>query len=265
MSAEYRYPHFEAKDLWSRFSLEDTPAPGDWMPSFDLQDLDGRWFRREELIGVKPALVMFGSITDEAMTAALPELQQLFEEFGNRVELITVYSRECHPGDIYRQPDTIDRKTAHAEAFKKQYDIPWRVVIDDIEGHFHRAMGCRESSAFVMDKNGIVVFRCLLGGRLGPMRAALEAVVKNEHLRGEDRARFLPAVRALGALDETLELAGPDARRDARAQILPLYLLGKIARALHPLPPLARGLVALGVGTLGAVGLGLGLRRLVRA
>ncbi|MCK6546703.1 redoxin domain-containing protein [Myxococcota bacterium] len=264
MTEAYRYPHFEAKNLWSRLSLADTPEPGDWMPSFELQATDGSWFRREELIGVKPALVMFASITDEATAGALPELRQLHERFGDRVDFITVYVRESHPGDIYRQPDTIDRKQAHAEAFQRQFEIPWRVVIDDIEGHFHRAMGCRESSAFVMDKNGVIIFRCLLGGRLSSIRAALEAATKNEHIRAEDRARLLPALRALGALDQTLELAGPDARRDARRQVLPVYVLGKIARIAQPLSPLARGLFALGVGALTITALGLGLRKLAR-
>lgn len=94
------------------------------MPDFDLPTTDGGRIRKEDFVGRCPLLLTFASITCPMALSGVPDLKQLHARFGDRVEFVTLYVREAHPGERYPQPDTAEQKLAHARAYKKRTGIP---------------------------------------------------------------------------------------------------------------------------------------------
>jgi hypothetical protein len=172
-----------------------------------------------------------------------PVLKRPYKEFGDRVNLVTVYVREAHPGDRFPQPDTFERKMAHARAYQQRDRIPWPVVVDDIEGTFHRALDPKPHSAYLVDANGIVVGRLLWANDYRALRRALEALVAGRP-PGEIENKVVPMLRGLGKIDEVLSQAGGYARTDFRREAPPLYAMARLAALFRPLPPFGRGVAA---------------------
>ena len=60
---EYAYPHFHAGLLLEDRAFLGGIEPGEAFPSFDLPTVDGGRVTSQEMIGAKPLLVYFGSVT----------------------------------------------------------------------------------------------------------------------------------------------------------------------------------------------------------
>ena len=175
--------------------------------------------------------------------SAGPVLERLHEEFGDRVNFVTVYVREAHPGDRFPQPDTTERKIAHARAYQERDRIPWPLVVDDIEGTLHRALDPKPHSAYLVDANGIVVGRVLWANDSRALHRAMEALVAGQ-APGETENKVVPMMRGLGKIDEVLSQAGGYARTDFRREVPPMYAMARLAGLFRPLPPLGRGVAA---------------------
>ena len=60
---EYRYPQFKRSLLLEDTSFHGGVAPGHPLPDFDLQATDGSRIRKSDVVGWRPLLLTFGSIT----------------------------------------------------------------------------------------------------------------------------------------------------------------------------------------------------------
>lgn len=60
---EYSYPHFTRTALLQDTWFKGGPRPGEVMPEFDLLTTDGRRFRKSDMVGKMPLLLIFGSFT----------------------------------------------------------------------------------------------------------------------------------------------------------------------------------------------------------
>jgi hypothetical protein len=60
---EYAYPHFRAALLVEDRGFLGGVEPGGRFPDFDLPTIDGGRVTSRELIGDKPLLIYFGSVT----------------------------------------------------------------------------------------------------------------------------------------------------------------------------------------------------------
>jgi hypothetical protein len=177
--------------------------------------------------------------------SAGPALHDLYEEFGDRVEFLALYVREAHPGDHYRQPEQEATKLAQARAYAVRDNVPWPVAVDDIAGTLHQRLDPKPHSAYVVNRDGEVVFRTLWANHTRILRRVLAAVAQGDETPvGEDESKAVAMVRGLGSLWETLSVAGPVALRDVAVQAPPMWLTGRIASLFRPLPPLGRGLAA---------------------
>ena len=196
------------------------------------------------------------------MTASAgPALKELYREFGDRVAFLTVYVREAHPGEHYPQPDTFERKLAHARVYRDRDQIPWPVAVDDVEGSFHQALDPKPNAAYFVDGDGRIVFRTLWSNDHAGLRQGFRALLSDDvaHARGQREAKLLPMMRGMGKMDEILGSSGDVARQDFRRAMPPVYAMARIAGVFRPLPPLGRALAAMGVvaaalGTAGALG-----------
>ena len=116
---EYRYKHFTTSLLFRDLRFrKDAAAPGDAFPEFELITTDGRSLVNDDVFGDKPVIFIFGSMTCPMTASAAPSVQELYEEFGDRVNFIMMYVREAHPGEQFGQSETIEEKLEYARALK---------------------------------------------------------------------------------------------------------------------------------------------------
>ena len=257
---QYRYERFTTSLLFRDLRFRKGAAgPGDSLPVFELVTTDGDGLVNQDLLGNKPLLLIFGSVTCPMTASAMPFLLQLHTEFGDRVDFIMLNVREAHPGEHFRQPGTMEEKLKHAQALKQFYEIPWTVAADNIEGNLHRALDPKPNSAFLANSDGIIVFRSLWASDKKALRQALESVVAGRKPdQVESQALIGPVSRAMGQVQEVMERAGPQAVKDLWWAGLPMALAGRVATIYSPLSSDQRGIAAvltLALGMLVAMGL----------
>lgn len=247
--APYRQPHFTNRTLVDDMDFGAvSPRPGDSFPDFDLPTLDGGRVRLEDFVDKKPFLVTLGSASCPMTAASSPALTRLFREFNDRIEFVTFYVREAHPGENIRQPEELEEKFDNARLYERRDRIPWTVAVDGVEGEVHEQLGRHPNAAYVVDERGKVAFRSLWSSDEGPLRCGLEGVAQGLPTPiGESRRRVGPLLCGIGVMSETVKAAGRGAERDLLKQAPPLYVVGKIAGAFSPLPPMGRGIAAIGV------------------
>ena len=179
----YRFEHLALrivlKDLY--FS-KDAPGPGDQVPDFDLPTLGGGHFRSTDLSETGPALLIFGSYTCNVTDRAAPGLRELHARFGDSIRFVLVNVREAHPGKSTPQPKTMEEKMKHAEQMRDFHRFKFDVAVDDIDGSFHRAMSPKVNSAYVLGKDGVILFRAHWANDTKGLTAALESIAAGESL-----------------------------------------------------------------------------------
>ena len=257
---EYRYKRFTTsllvRDLRFR---KDAAAPGDVFPDFELITTECARLVNEDVFGDKPVILVFGSMTCPMTASAAPSVQKLYDDFGDRVNFIMMYVREAHPGELFTQAETIEEKLENARALREFYNIQWTVAADKIDGDLHRALDPKPNSAFVMDKDGIILFRSLWAADYGALRQALDAAANGRTPETTQSVKIIgPVIRAMGHVQEILTRSGPQAARDLWQAGFPMALAGRIAIFFSPFSPDQRGIAAalvLALGMLVTIGL----------
>ncbi len=257
---QYRYKRFTTRLLLRDLRFrKGAPGSGDSFPSFELVTTSGDRLANRDVFGDKPVLFIFGSMTCPMTASAAPSVQALYDEFGDRVDFILLYVREAHPGEHFTQAETMEEKLEHARALKKFYDIQWTVAADNIDGDLNRALDPKPNSAFLMNNEGIILFRSLWAADRDALRQALDAAAAGRvPERKQSEALIGPVTRAMGQVHEVMERSGPQAIRDLWRAGFPMALAGRIATFFSPLSPEQRGIAAvltLALGMLAALGL----------
>lgn len=244
---EYLYEHFFGDLLRDGQEFRTGPEPGQRMPEADLETVDGGSVH----VGgarSKPMLLSFGSLTCPMTHAALPVLQGLHARYGDQVDFVTLYVRECHPGEKIPQPRTFEQKVEYARRLREDHGIPWTVAVDDLEGTLHRQLDSKPSAAYLVDPRGVVVFRSLWADAPRSLRSGIVSFLREGRSMGELGAWLGPRLRGLWHYERVLREAGPDALADLRREAPGTYYA---ARALgvvrHPAFP-AVAAVALTAG-----------------
>ena len=212
----YRYDHVSLSDVMKdMYYSKDVPGPGDRVPDFDLPTLGGGRFRSADLGETGPALLIFGSSTCPVTDSAAPGLNELHARFGDRVRFVMVNVREAHPGKAVPQPKAPEEKTAHAEQLRDLYDFEFEVAVGDIDGTFHRALSPKPNSAYVLGKDGTILFRAQWANDTKAMAEALEAVVAGESPRRSQSGGLIrPMIRFMRNIAPVLDRAGGGAWGD---------------------------------------------------
>ncbi len=250
---EYRYKRFTTslllRDLRFRKS---AAAPGDAFPDFELITTERARLTNDDIFDDRPVIFVFGSMTCPMTASAAPSVQELYNEFGDRVRFIMLYVREAHPGEHFAQIATIEEKLDHARALKEFYDIQWTVAADNVDGNLHRALDPKPNSAFLMDRDGTILFRSLWASDYDALRQALHAVASGQVPPAKQSTKMIgPVSRAMGHVQEVMQRGGPQAARDLWLAGFPMALAGSIATLFSPLSPDARGIAAASVLALG--------------
>ena len=244
---EYRYERVTMGLLMGDFRFrKNTLTAGDPFPQFELPTTDGQRIRKDDYVGNRPLLVVFGSKSCPLTVSSMDPLKQLHREFGRDIEFVTVNVREAHPGENFKQPMNNDRKLEHARDLQTHHDVPWVVAVDDIDGTLHRALDAKPNAAYLMDKSGKIAFRTLFAGDDAALGQALRSVSRGRPApKKESSAMLKPMALAIGFIESILEEAGPQAQRDMIRVAPPLILAAKIASLFQFLAEPHRGTAAL--------------------
>ena len=243
---EYRYKHFTTALLMHDLRFrKGAAAPGDAFPDFELITTDGARLTNDDIFGDRPVIFVFGSMTCPMTASAAPSVQELYDEFGDRVKFIMMYVREAHPGEHFAQVESIEEKLGHARTLKDFYNIQWTVAADSVDGNLHRALDPKPNSAFLMDRDGTILFRSLWASDYDALCKALNAVANGQAPPAKQSTKMIgPVARAMGHVQEVMKRGGPQAVRDLWLAGFPMALAGRIAILFSPLSPDKRGIVA---------------------
>lgn len=248
---DYRYKKFTTKLLLRDMRFhKSAPKAGEPFPEFKLETTEGNTISKQDFVGDKPLLMIFGSLTCPMTASAMPKIMGLHNKFGDKVEFVLLNVREAHPGENVPQPEHAENKLEHARQLKQLYGVDWTVATDDIDGSLHRALDPKPNSAFLMDTSGTVIFRSLWASDEEALTQALDDLVHGKPQRkSQSHKMLLPVARAMGHVQEVMQRGGPGAVRDLWFAGFPMALAGRLATLFKPLSEDLRGIAS--VSTLG--------------
>jgi hypothetical protein len=190
-------------------------------------------------------------------------MKQLYAEWGDRVQFVDVLVRQGHPGPGVRPYRTFEEKARDAERYKRDEEIPWAVLIDDLEGTVHRQYGLIADPAYLIGIDGRVAFYNYwthvptLHKAVQRLIAADGATVVGEHRTPHPLAILTDGWRALRrGLPQSfvdLETAMPGAASGPWLGYQMRSVLAPVALTSHPWPARRKIGAALVLVALGAV------------
>jgi hypothetical protein len=176
------------------------------------------------------------------MTAgARPGLTNLYTDFGSRIEFVSVYVREAHPGENYPHHTDQEQKTRHARDWVEQDKVPWTVAVDTVDGSVHRGYGPLPHSAYLVDRTGRVAFRALWAGHEALLREKIEELLRRE-AAGEDPINLgqqenpiIPLIHGAAEFDHAVARGGDKSKQDFRREMgNVMYGMEKLMSKMKP-------------------------------
>ncbi len=142
--------------------------------------------------------------------------------------------REAHPGVNVPQPESMDQKTANAEKLRDLHGFEFEVAVDGIDGTFHRALSPKPNSAYIVGKNGMILFRAQWANDTKALAEALEAITAAKALRRlQSRDLVRPMLKMLPYGVRVFDRAGDGAWLDMWRSAPPVAFLGFLFKTLR--------------------------------
>jgi hypothetical protein len=237
----YAYETFTTGLILSDLTFRRTdPGPGDTVPDFDLELLDGGRLTPATL-GARPALIVFGSLTCPVTESSGPVINDLHRRFGDRIRFVFVNTREAHPGERLPQPRAIEAKRTRAADLRAHHGFGFEVAVDTIDGDFHRAMGPKPNSAYLLRPDGVIAYRAHWANDGAGLERALRSLLDGKGIAGRSSAMVRPLLRAIGHLPGIGRRGGHKVMRDVWRAVAPFAILATLTRPLSFLAPDTRG------------------------
>jgi hypothetical protein len=151
----YNYSSFtpEANDLLSFPGIK----PGEKFPDACLETLRGTKLCLSDFHG-QWLVIESGSITCPHYIANIDKMNEMAHEFPQAIFLV-VYVRETHPGEkIPAHKDYVEKRRLALMVHEEENENRI-MIVDTIHGEFHQFLGNRSNSIFVLNPEGVVVFR----------------------------------------------------------------------------------------------------------
>lgn len=151
--------------------------PGEYVPDFTLQNINGSTFHLKEALGKKPILIVTGAYTCPLFRSKVYELNDLCNKYGNLIDIYLVYVSEPHPNNEYgyyfnskdpiyqNQQEKIDKeldttmaeRKAAAEFLKATFELKCEVLLDDDSDNFLKNFGYSSNMAYLINPEGLIV------------------------------------------------------------------------------------------------------------
>ena len=129
-------------------------------PDFTVTGLDGKRSRLSDYLGKKHVVFEFGCITAPVFVNDIVALNYLHARYRDEeIQFLAVYAREAHPGKNYPAHTAFEQKLAHARDLQRLENVQFPVVVDSLEGEAHRLYGLRPSPVYMVNKEGLIVYK----------------------------------------------------------------------------------------------------------
>lgn len=90
----------------------------------------------------------------------VPPLTELYQRYrAQGFEFFIIYAREAHPGENFPRHVSFEQKLSHAKKLRELDGVTIPILVDDIEGRAHRAYGALPNMVYLIDRDGIVVYK----------------------------------------------------------------------------------------------------------
>lgn len=266
---DFNFRHFRLRHMVAEVLRAGLP-PGTEAPDFELPSTEGEPVRLTSLRG-QPVLLHFVSYTCPATRGGVHTMRELYGLYGEGVRFVELLVRQAHPGERHGGYRSDDEKLEDARAYRREEDIPWPVLVDDLAGTVQLAYGGLAAGVYLIDSHGRIAF-CGTWGQAPALRDAIDDLLARDGAgapagKGTDRRPHLAAAIVAGQggplrggrralLD--LELGFPGAMILMAVGRVARPLLAPLALRTTPVPKRARTALLAGLAGVGtAVGLGL--------
>src|SRR5260370_105435 len=126
----------------------------------------------------RPLVLVFGSFTCPPFRRQVGDVVQIYNDYKERADFLTVYVREAHPTDewqmksnlkdkddvCYAQPKTLEQRVIIANDFIKRFKFPLPFGIDDMSNAADNAYSPWPEPIYIIDESGRIAYR----GGMGP-------------------------------------------------------------------------------------------------
>jgi len=85
-------------------------------------------------------------------------MKQLHAEWGERVRFVDIAARQAHPGPGAPPYRSYQEKMQDAVRYERDEELPWPLLVDDLEGTVHQAYGGLADPTYLIDIDGRVSF-----------------------------------------------------------------------------------------------------------
>ena len=151
----YNYKNFSGE--YYNLSNFPGPKPGDKFEDVILKDIHGNDRALSDFLD-KPLVIESGSITCPMYANCIPKMEEYRKSFSN-INFILVYVREAHPGERRPEHTSMEDKTSAAKKVSSLYNDNRLTLVDSMNGEFHQKYGSLPNILYVINKNGVVVYR----------------------------------------------------------------------------------------------------------
>jgi len=273
-SEDFNYQHFRMRHMLAELLRPGLP-PGCEAPDFTLPSTDGGPLQLSGLRG-QPVFLHFVSYTCPVTRGGVATMEELYRLYGEQVRFVEVLIRQAHPGELHGAYQSNEQKLQDGRDYKREENVPWPVLVDDLACSVQRAYGGLAAAAYLIDSRGMVAF-CGTWGQSPALRDALDDLLARGGTgtpagKGTDRRPHLAAGIVAGRsgparggrqalIDLELGFPGGNILMLVGGVLRPL--LAPLALRTTPIPPKQR--VALLAGLVGAIAaVGICVRRVRR-
>lgn len=74
-------------------------------------------------------------------------------------EFLFIYTREAHPAERWPAHRSFEQKLEQARQFQAYINSQRDILVDSLDGRAHRLYGQRPDMTWILDRNGIVLFK----------------------------------------------------------------------------------------------------------
>jgi thiol-disulfide isomerase/thioredoxin len=166
---------FPLRSMWMK-ARSGTVQQGEMAPDFSLESTDHRsHFQLSSLRGQKPAVLVFGSYTCPPFRKKVPLLNDIYEQYKDRVVFTIVYIREAHASDMwqdpdnftehvyYKEPKSIEERSEMGQLCVAKLGLKFPAVVDGLDNATERAYTGWPSRLYVIDRDGRVAYKSAPG------------------------------------------------------------------------------------------------------
>ena len=113
-----------------------------------ISDFQGQWL-----------VIETGSSTCSMYTKNIPDMDEIAKNHPD-VAFVVVYVREAHPGERLGPHKSMDEKLEAAALLRPRYGEHRRILVDNLDGDFHRQYGSMPNVCYVVRPDGTIHYRC---------------------------------------------------------------------------------------------------------